>query len=129
MTEFGQCGVEKGKVVPVLNEALRYEDLWESGIIALREFISVLDGSVSSASPSGCFTEGEKPPVPIGLEAGWTPEPVLTLWSAEKLELAVNLTTAVQLVTMPIELSRFFNFFLISHRLEETLSSSKTHGK
>jgi hypothetical protein len=27
---------------------------------------------------------GEEPPVPIGYEAGWAPEPVWTLWSREK---------------------------------------------
>jgi hypothetical protein len=27
---------------------------------------------------------GKEPPVPIGLEAGWTPEPVWTMWRREK---------------------------------------------
>jgi hypothetical protein len=27
---------------------------------------------------------GKEPPVPMGLEAGWTPEPVWTTWRGEK---------------------------------------------
>jgi hypothetical protein len=57
--------MEKGKVVPVLNQALHLEDVWESGIIALPVFISTLDGGVYQLLPL-CFTDGEKAPVPIG---------------------------------------------------------------
>jgi hypothetical protein len=40
---------------------------------------------------------GEKPPVPIGQEAGWAPEPVSKLWSTEiSLAPAGNRIPAVQ---------------------------------
>jgi hypothetical protein len=36
-----------------------------------------------SASRPGRFTPGKEPPVPIGEEVGWTPEPIWTLWRRE----------------------------------------------
>ena len=36
-----------------------------------------------SASSTGSFTPGEKKPVPSKEEAGWTPEPVWTLWGRD----------------------------------------------
>jgi hypothetical protein len=70
VAEFCECGMVKGKVVHVLNQALHREDVWESGIIELPVFISALDGGVWSASPSGCFTDGEKAP-DTHLIGGW----------------------------------------------------------
>jgi hypothetical protein len=28
--------------------------------------------------------QGKEPPIPVGYEAGWAPEPVWTLWNTEK---------------------------------------------
>jgi hypothetical protein len=43
--------------------------------------ISALDGGEWSASrPDRALPPGKGPPVPIGEEAGWTPEPVWTFW-------------------------------------------------
>jgi hypothetical protein len=44
---------------------------------------SALAGGEWSASRPGRFTPGKEPPVPIGKEAGWAPEPVWTLWRSE----------------------------------------------
>jgi hypothetical protein len=56
-----------------------------SGGIAPPLLTSALDGGEWSPSRPGHFTSEETvPPVPIGQEAGWAPEPVWTLWSREK---------------------------------------------
>jgi hypothetical protein len=39
---------------------------------------------------------GKEPPVPIGYEAGWAPEPVWMLWRRENFWTAGNRTRAVQ---------------------------------
>jgi len=39
---------------------------------------------VVSVTPPARFTTGEEPPVPIGQEAGWAPEPVWTQRLEEK---------------------------------------------
>jgi hypothetical protein len=44
---------------------------------------SALVGGEWSASRPDSFTPGENPPVPIGYEAGWAPEPVWTTWGGE----------------------------------------------
>jgi hypothetical protein len=41
---------------------------------------SALTGDEWSASCPGRFTPGKRAPLPIGLEAGWNPEPVWTTW-------------------------------------------------
>jgi hypothetical protein len=44
---------------------------------------------------------GKEPPVSIGQEAGWVPEPVSTLWSRDKTHApAGNRTLSVQLVSL-----------------------------
>jgi hypothetical protein len=48
-------------------------------------------------SRPGRFTLGKEPPVPIGQEAGWAPEPVWTLWRRENsISLAGNRTPSSQ---------------------------------
>jgi hypothetical protein len=44
---------------------------------------SSLVGGEWSASRPGRFTPGKDTPVPIGLEVGWTSEPVWTMWTRE----------------------------------------------
>jgi hypothetical protein len=44
---------------------------------------SALAGGELSASRPGRFTPVKESPLPIGLKAGWTPEPVWTTWSRE----------------------------------------------
>jgi hypothetical protein len=34
--------------------------------------------------PAALTPEKELPPLPVGLEAGWAPEPVWMLWNTEK---------------------------------------------
>jgi hypothetical protein len=48
----------------------------------------------------------EEPPVPIGQEVGWTPEPVWALWSREESCTTGNRIWDVQPVTVKSELSR-----------------------
>jgi hypothetical protein len=52
------------------------------------------------------LTPAKKLPMPIGQEAGWTPEPVWTLWSREVFSSAGNWTSAVQLVEIPTGISQ-----------------------
>jgi hypothetical protein len=59
----------------------------------------------------------KEPPVAIGEEAGWAPEPVWELWRREKsLASVVNQTPAVQPAAKPTELSmqllKFQNLFM-----------------
>jgi hypothetical protein len=50
---------------------------------------------------------GKEPPVHIGMQVGWTPEPVWTLWSREKiLSPTGNRTSTVQPIAIVTELSR-----------------------
>jgi hypothetical protein len=58
----------KSKVNAVLYQVRRHEDVL-----------------VSEWSVSRLFTPGEKPPVPIGQEAGWSPQPVWTRWRRKKI--------------------------------------------
>jgi hypothetical protein len=51
---------------------------------------------VVSFTPLPLYLLGNEPPVPIGWEAGWAPEPVYTLWKREKSCTAGNQTWAVQ---------------------------------
>jgi hypothetical protein len=46
-------------------------------------FTSALGGGEWSASRPGRFPLGKEPPVPIGYEAGWAPEPVWPTWRRE----------------------------------------------
>jgi hypothetical protein len=55
--------------------------------VQLRTFLSsALDehGGEWSGSCPGRFTPGKEPPVPVGKEARWAPEPVWTWWWREK---------------------------------------------
>jgi hypothetical protein len=57
---------------------------------------STLDGGEWSASCPGCTLPlGKKPPVPIGQEAGWAPEPVWTQRLEEKSSASVGHRTLV----------------------------------
>jgi len=62
----------KGKVVPVLNQTPRHEDVSGNGDIAPRP---------------GHFTPH---PVPTGSEAGWVPETVWTRWRREEIPLLLT---------------------------------------
>jgi hypothetical protein len=76
------------------------------------------------------------PPVPIGGEAGWAPEPVWTLWRRENFCTAGNRTRAVQPVAIPTELSqpliimfKILNFeFIIFNSIVSTLQPSELNG-
>jgi hypothetical protein len=57
--EFISAFEGKGKVVPVLNQALRHEDVWGSGCIHPRILYR-------STSRPGRFTPEKEPTVPIG---------------------------------------------------------------
>jgi hypothetical protein len=58
---------------------------------------SALDGGEWLVSCPGRFTPDERAPVLIGEEAGWSPEPVWTLWRREKNHASAGIRTlAVQ---------------------------------
>jgi hypothetical protein len=58
---------------------------------------SALDGGQWSASRPAALAPRREAPVPIGMEAGWAPDPVWTLWSREEsLIPAGNQTPPVQ---------------------------------
>jgi hypothetical protein len=65
----------------LVNQTPCNENLWGNGRIAPPFFTSTLDEGEWSASRPGSFTPGKSPPVPIGWEAGWAPEPVWTMWA------------------------------------------------
>jgi hypothetical protein len=44
---------------------------------------ATVDEGEWSTSHSGRFNRGKEPPVPIGSEAVWTPEPVWMMWRRE----------------------------------------------
>jgi hypothetical protein len=60
--------------------------LWGGGGLSSYSFLtSALDGGEWSASrPDRALPAGKGPPVPIGQEAGWAPEPVWTQGLEEK---------------------------------------------
>jgi hypothetical protein len=52
-------------------------------------------------------TPGKEPPLSIGQDVGWAPQPALTLWCTETfLALAGNRTQAAQPLAIPTDLSR-----------------------
>jgi hypothetical protein len=66
--------------------ATRHEGAWWERRYSSYSFLtSVLDrGEWSASRPGWALPPGKGPPVPIGQEAGWAPEPVCTLRLAEK---------------------------------------------
>jgi hypothetical protein len=70
---------------------------------------SALDGGEWSASrPGRTLPPGKEPPVPIGQEAGWAPEPVWTQGLEEKSSASVGDRTPIVHVTV----NMFFNIFI-----------------
>jgi hypothetical protein len=66
--------------------ATRYGGAWGERRYSFYSFTtSALDGCEWSASrPAEFYSRGKGPPVPIGQEAGWAPEPVWTQSIEEK---------------------------------------------
>jgi hypothetical protein len=77
--------------------ATRHEDAWGQRRYSSYSFLtSTLDGGEWSASRPGCaLPPGKGPPVPIGQEAGWAPEPVWTQRPEEKSSASVGDRTLV----------------------------------
>jgi hypothetical protein len=70
--------------------------------IAPQFLTSALDRDMLSASRAGRFTSEERGPEPTGQEAGWCPQPVWTMWHAEKSLVPAGIRTpAVQSVACP----------------------------
>jgi hypothetical protein len=59
----------KRKVVPALNQSLRYKDAWGSGGMAF--FTSALDGGNKSVSSPGRFSHGDRAPPRTHWTGGW----------------------------------------------------------
>jgi hypothetical protein len=73
----------KGKIIPVskvkLSRYTPWKRLGETRYSSYAYLTSALDGGESWASrPGRALPQGKGPPVPIGQDAGWAPEPVWT---------------------------------------------------
>jgi hypothetical protein len=69
-------GKGKGRVVPVRNQAPRYEDVWGSWIIAPRILNHRTRCRLMGSLTTCVFTPGDGAPVTYWIGAGWAPEPV-----------------------------------------------------
>jgi hypothetical protein len=58
-------GKGKGKFVPVLNSALRHEDVWECGDIAPPFLTSALDKVFGQLHAPAALPPGKEPPVHV----------------------------------------------------------------
>jgi hypothetical protein len=59
-------------------------DVFWNDMAALSVLISALYGDCVASSRLNRFIPDEEPPVYIGQETGWVPQPVLSLWNKEK---------------------------------------------
>jgi hypothetical protein len=76
VSESDYCSMLKLK----LSHYTPWRSLWGEEVQLLLVYLtSALDGGEWSASrPGRALAPGKGPPIPIGQEAGWTPEPVWT---------------------------------------------------
>jgi hypothetical protein len=76
----------------LINETLCHGDIWGNGLRA-PPFLTSASGQLHAPT---VLPPGKQPPVPIGQEAGWSSEPVWTLWRRENLPSAGNRTPTIQ---------------------------------